>query len=258
MTDDSKIINYPLSVILITHNEERNITECLQSVAWADDIVVVDAKSEDRTIEYAKKYTTKIFITDWLGYAAAKNFALSKATNCWVLWIDADERIPEDLASEIQTIISAQSVNHAGYEVGRRAYFLGRWIKHCGWYPGYVVRLFMKDCSQFNDALVHEKLDVKGSIGRLRGDIIHYTDDNLFHYFSKFNHYTSLAAEDLHKNGRRYSLADLLIHPPFLFFKMYILRIGFLDGIQGFILSVLSSAYVFTKYAKLWELQRKK
>jgi glycosyltransferase involved in cell wall biosynthesis len=253
MGHDPSTGKYPLSVIVITHDEERNIRECLESVAWANEIIVVDSQSADKTVEYAKAYTDKVFVTEWLGYSGAKSFALSKTTNRWVFWLDADERIPGDLAQEIQSIVSAGSGQFSGYEVARRAFFLGKWIKHCGWYPGYVVRLFKKEGAGFSDSHVHEKLLVNGSIGRLQHDLLHYTDDNLFHYFSKFNQYTSLAAEDLTGKGRAFSLYDLLIRPPFFFLKMYILRLGILDGMQGFILCVLSATYVFTKYAKLWE-----
>ncbi|MBI4546851.1 MAG: glycosyltransferase family 2 protein [Ignavibacteriae bacterium] len=247
---------HKLSVIVITFNEERNIVECLQSVSWADEIIVVDANSTDRTVELAKQFTPRVYVKEWLGFAAAKNFALEQAANEWVLWLDADERATPELAGEIQHIIQNSSIIHKAFQVARRAYFLGKWIKHCGWYPGYVVRLFRRESARFNDSRVHEKLEIDGSVGRLKHDLIHYTDHNLFHYFSKFNRYTSLAAQDLWEAGKEFSLYDVLIRPLFLFFKMYILRRGFLDGMHGLILSLLSSAYVFTKYAKLWELQR--
>lgn len=251
-------MKHPLSVIVITRNEERNIAACLQSVAWADEIIVVDANSTDQTVPIARQFTTKIYVKEWLGFAAAKNFALEQATNDWVLWLDADERVPVELAKEIQDIVQNSAISHKSFQVARRAYFLGKWIKHCGWYPGYVVRLFRRDAARFNNSHVHEKLEIDGTVGRLKNDLLHYTDHNLFHYFEKFNRYTSLAAQDLWEGGRRFSLYDLLVRPPFLFFKMYILRLGFLDGMQGFILSTLSAVYVFTKYAKLWEKKLRK
>jgi glycosyltransferase involved in cell wall biosynthesis len=258
MDNNSKNGKYPFSVLVITRNEERNIRECLESVAWADEIIVVDAQSVDKTAEIARQHTDHVFVTEWLGYAGAKNFALSKASRRWVLWLDADERMPEDLAAEIQSIIAADSGQYAGYEVARRAYFLGKWIKHCGWYPGYVVRLFTKEGAKFNESRVHEKIELRGQIGRLQHDLLHYTDNDLFHYFSKFNNYTSLAADDLVSKGKSFSLYDVLIRPPIFFLRMYLLRLGFLDGMQGFILCVLSAAYVFTKYAKLWEKKARK
>lgn len=242
-----------ISVILITHNEEENIDECLKSVSWAGEIIVVDSMSTDRTVEIASKYTEKIFVKEWLGYAGAKNFALGKASKEWVLWVDADERIGAGLATEIHDITVKNSADFAGYEVARRAYFLGKWIKHSGWYPGYVVRLFRRNEVHFDDAQVHERIKVAGKIGRLANDMIHLTDLTLFHYFHKFNRYTTLAVEDLRKNGRKFSLFDVTVRPAFFFIKMYLIRLGFLDGTRGLILAALSASYVFVKYAKLRE-----
>ncbi|MBI3194821.1 MAG: glycosyltransferase family 2 protein [Ignavibacteriae bacterium] len=244
-----------LSVIIITLNEERNIRECFESVRWADEIIIVDSQSKDKTVEIAREFTENIFVIEWKGYGETKNFALSKVTNDWVLWLDADERVPKELGEEIKQTIQASSET-AAYEVARRAYFLGKWIKHCGWYPGFVVRLFKKDSAHFSKSLVHEKVEYSGIIGRLKNDLLHFTDENLFHYFSKFNNYTSLAAQEMKQAGKTFSLSDVLVRPPFLFFKMYILRLGFLDGIHGLILSAASACYVFVKYGKLWELCR--
>jgi glycosyltransferase involved in cell wall biosynthesis len=242
-----------ISVVTIAYNEEENIAACLASVQWADELIVVDALSTDRTAEIARTFTDKVFAVQWEGYAAAKQFGLAQAQHPWVLWLDADERVTPELAGEIRGIAGAGEGRYAGYEVARRAYFLGRWIRHCGWYPGYVVRLFRRDAVRFTSSSVHERVECSGEIGRLRHDLLHYTDDNLFHYFAKLNRYTSLAADDLVRSGRRFSLAGVLVRPPFLFFKMYVLRAGFLDGMHGLILSLLSAAYVFTKYLKLWE-----
>jgi len=249
-TDD-----YNLSVIVITHNEEKNIEVCLQSVVWAREIIVVDSQSTDRTVELAKTFTKKIFIKEWMGYAGAKNFALDNATFDWILWLDADERVTPELASEIKSIVHNNAYDYTGFEVARRAYFLGKWIKHCGWYPGYVVRLFKRVKVRFNDSRVHEKVDINGTIGRLKHDLLHYTDDTLYHYLEKFNMYTTLAAADMKQAGKRFSLYDIIVRPPFLFFKMYIIRRGFLDGMHGLVLAMLSASYVFVKYAKLRELE---
>jgi glycosyltransferase involved in cell wall biosynthesis len=245
-----------LSVITLAYNEEHNIAECLATVRWADEIIVVDSGSTDRTAELARQFTDKVLNVEWRGYGATKNLALEHATGEWILWLDADERVPEELAAEMQAIIRNNDGTIAGYSVARRAYFLGRWIRHCGWYPGRVTRLFRKSRARFTESNVHEQIVVDGPIGTLQHDLLHYTDPNLQHYFHKFNRYTSLAAADLQAAGRKFSLLDILLRPAFLFFKMYILRRGFLDGMQGFILCVVSSAYVFTKYAKLWELQK--
>ncbi len=245
---------FPLSVIVITLNEEKNIRECLESVAWADDIVVVDARSRDRTTELARQYTEKVFVADWNGYAGAKEFALTKTNHEWVLWLDADERVTPALAAEIRDLLKKPNPAASAYEIPRRAFFLGKWIRHCGWYPGYVTRLFRRQSARFSSSLVHEHLEVSGDVSRLHSAIDHYTDDTLFHYFRKFNNYTSLAARDLRLRHKVFRAADLIFRPPFLFLKMYVIKRGFLDGWHGLVLAMVSAAYVFTKYAKRWEL----
>lgn len=243
-----------ISVIIIVKNESKNIDACLQSVSFADDIVVVDAESNDDTVKRAKKYTNSVFIKPWKGFAAAKQFAVQQTKHSWVLWLDADERVMPELAVEIQDVLS-RSPKYAAFTVSRRAYFLGRWIRHSGWYPGRVARLFNKERATFNDAVVHEGLNIIGAVGELRNDLTHFTDPNIYHYFSKFNRYTTLAAEEIDAKGRKFKYRDIIIRPWWQFVRMYFIRLGFLDGIQGLILALFSSAYVFSKYAKLWERQ---
>jgi glycosyltransferase involved in cell wall biosynthesis len=245
-----------LSVIVITKNEERNIAACLESVRWADEIVVVDAQSTDRTVEIVRRFTDRVVVAKWKGYVEAKNLALRTAANDWILWLDADERAVPGLEVEVRAAIAAGADGPVAYRIARRAYFLGRWIRHCGWYPGYVVRLFRKSSASFVPTEVHERLEVRGATGQLASDLLHYTDENLFHYFAKFNRYTTLAAADRRRAGRSGAVSDLVLRPPFMFFKMYVLQRGFLDGMPGFILSLASSAYVFAKYAKLYEATR--
>ncbi len=242
-----------LSVILITKNEEQNIDACLASVRFADEIIVVDAGSTDATVKKAKRLTKKVFVRPWEGYGAAKNFALNHATGDWIFWIDADERVPEALQTEIAAVVESSAGLFDAYSVPRRANFLGRWIRHCGWYPGRVTRLFRKGSGTFTESKVHERLVVEGKEGMLHSDLLHYTDPTLKGYFEKFNKYTSLASDELAGEGREFDIGQITIRPVWTFFRMYVLRLGFLDGIQGFILCVLSACYVFTKYAKLWE-----
>ena len=241
-----------LSVIVITRNEERNIVACLESVTWADEIIVVDAESKDATAALARKFTQKIFLEPWKSFSEAKDFAVSQSHHEWILWLDADERVTPELAAEIQSLLKILPTQ-AAYSVARRAYFLGRWIKHSGWYPGRVPRLFRKDRASFSTAAVHEGLNVQGAVGELRHDLLHFTDPNLYHYLSKFNRYTTLASKESFDEGKRFRLIDVFVRPPWIFVKMYILRLGFLDGLPGLLLALLSSSYVFTKYAKLWE-----
>lgn len=247
----------PLSVIVITKNEAHNIEACLQSVSWCTDVIVVDAESKDGTADLAKKYTQKVFVQPWLGFAAAKQFAMKHVVNDWVLWLDADERVQTASEDEITTLLASHP-QQAAFSIGRRAYFLGRWIKHSGWYPGYVPRLFHKDRAEFNSAAVHEGLMVHGTIGTLKNDLLHFTDPTIYHYFTKLNRYTDLASIELQGKGKRTTIADLLIRPWWQFIRMYIVKLGFLDGIQGLLLALFSSGYVFTKYSKLYEFELSK
>jgi glycosyltransferase involved in cell wall biosynthesis len=242
-----------LSVIVITKNEEKNIRECLASVAWADEIIVVDSASIDRTVEIAKEFTKNIFDRPWDGYGAAKNYGLSQCTGEWILWLDADERVTSELKEEIIKNIDLVQSNITAMSMPRRANFLGRWIDHCGWYPGRITRLFRRSAGKFTEDKVHERLEVQGEIINLQSDLLHYTDPDLKHYFEKFNKYTSLAAEEQVSNDKRFSMIKLVVNPVWIFIRMYFLKLGFLDGIPGLILCVLSANYVFTKYAKLWE-----
>lgn len=245
-----------LGVVTIVLNEEHNIAGCLESVQWADQLLVVDTGSVDGTMATARKFTDHVLSLPWQGYGATKNAALAHVTTDWVLWLDADERVPVELANDIKAIISVGKPAVDAYDVARRAYFLGRWIRHSGWYPGRVTRLFRKGKGRFTETRVHERLIVDGTTGSLSHDLLHFTDPNLYHYGWKFNRYTSLAAEDLHASGRSFSFSDLIFRPAFQFFKMFVVRRGVLDGMPGLILAMLSSAYVFVKYAKLWELQK--
>jgi glycosyltransferase involved in cell wall biosynthesis len=244
-----------ISAIIITRNEEKNIGPCLESLSFVDEIVVVDSNSDDRTVPIARKYTQKVYDFEWKGFGETKQYALEQTSHDWVLWLDADERISPELASEIKSTLEKESP-FSGYRMPRKAFFLGRWMRHGGWYPGYVVRLFRKEKGRFDSANVHERLHVDGPVGMLNAPILHYTDDSIQHYYEKFNRYTSLAAEELVKRGKRYSMLDLLFRPGFMFLKMYLFKAGFLDGLEGLQLAVFSSNYVFTKYAKLRELSR--
>ncbi len=244
-----------ISALVITKNEAENIRECLASLQWVEEIVVVDAQSTDGTAARAQEFTDKVFVRQWEGFSAAKNFALAQCTRPWVLWIDADERVTPELRDEIIATLASEPVAD-GYEMPRLANFLGRWIRHGGWYPGYVLRLFRREAGRFNDKQVHEGVQIDGKINRLAQPLLHYTDRDLQHYFDKFNRYTSLAAEELQRQNKRFHLWDLLFRPAWFFLRMYVFKAGFLDGAQGFILAGLSAAYVFTKYAKLWEKQK--
>jgi (heptosyl)LPS beta-1,4-glucosyltransferase len=248
-----------ISSIIIAKDEEANIRRCIESQHGCIDeiVLLVDDESTDKTYEIAACYpNVKASIVKWKGYSETKKEAISLTTNDWVFWIDADEAITQELKKEIIQLKDSSPV-HTAYSMPRKANFLGRWIKHSGWYPGRVTRLFNKNYVFFNSQKVHENLKVNGKPGQLNGDIEHYTDPSVFHYFTKFNNYTTLAANDLKEKGRVFHLSDLIIRPIGIFIKIYFIKFGFLDGIQGFILAIFSSAYVFSKYSKFWELTRK-
>ncbi len=249
-----------LSSIVIARDEEKNIGRCIESQLECIDeiIVVIDERTCDRTLEIVKSYPqVKYKLTKWLGYDKTKQLAVSLAVNDWILWIDADEVITAKLCGEINEF-KKNNPEYSAYSIPRLPNFLGRWIKHGGWYPGRVIRLFNKNNAVFSEKDVHEDLIINGTAGQLKNNLEHFTDPNIKHYFEKFNNYTSLAAEELNRKGKRFKVSDIILRPAFIFIKMYMLRLGFLDGIQGFILAVFSSAYVFTKYCKLWEIESNK
>lgn len=248
-----------ISSITIAKNEEINIGKCIASLQNCIDeiIILVDETSSDKTLEIVKSLpNVKCEIVKWMGYVKTKRHAVWLCSNDWVFWIDADEVVTSNLSTEIIEFKS-QEPRYSAYSIPRKAFFLGKWIKHSGWYPGRVIRLFEKHKAKFSENDVHEHLLVNGEIGELKSDLEHYTDPTIHHYFEKFNRYTTLAAEELVKNGKSFSVLDILLRPSAIFFKMYFLKLGFLDGIQGFILAGFSSAYVFTKYCKFWELKIK-
>jgi (heptosyl)LPS beta-1,4-glucosyltransferase len=246
--------NFNITSIVIAKDEESNIKRCIESQLGCIDeiIILVDDKTSDNTFEVAKEYIgVKAEVVKWQGYSETKKYAVSLANNNWIFWIDADEAITDGLRKEIINFKNSKP-EFSAYSVSRKAYFLGRWIKHSGWYPGRVNRLFDKTKVQFSDNEVHEYLIIDDPIGKLKSDLDHFTDPTIEHYFEKFNNYTTLAAEEMVKRGKNYSLINIILRPPLLFIKMYFLKLGFLDGIEGFILASFSSSYVFTKYCKFW------
>lgn len=250
---------FRISSIIIAKNEAQNIRRCIESqINCIDEIIVlIDKDTNDETVEIVKSFPkVKWEIIEWMGYGKTKQYGVDKSENEWILWIDADEALTLGLQDEILKFKS-ENPNYFVYKIARRAFFLGKWIKHSGWYPNYVSRLFNRKYARFSTSKVHETLVYNCEAGKLNNDLEHYTDPNIFHYYEKFNRYTSLAAAELKTKGKSAKLNDLLLRPFFIFVKMYILKQGFLDGIQGFMLAVFSANYVFTKYSKLWELKKR-
>jgi len=244
-----------LSVAVITYNEEPNIRRTLESVKWADEIVVVDSGSTDRTVEICRNFTDKIFHQDWLGFAKQKNLAIDMTTGDWVLSLDADEPIEPGLESEIRDIVSSPQSSD-GYFIPRKTFFLGKQIRHGGWYPDYNLRLFRKGKGRFEERAVHEAVKVQGSVDKTHKAIEHFAYPDLTSYLSSINKYSSLAVDVMGVkgiSGFKTSWLNILVRPVLTFVLKYFFRLGFLDGKHGLVLNLFHSYYVFTKYAKAWE-----
>ncbi|MBI4797131.1 MAG: glycosyltransferase family 2 protein [Deltaproteobacteria bacterium] len=244
-----------LSVTVIALNEEANIVPCLESVRFADEIVVVDSGSTDRTLELARNFTDRIFSIDWQGFAGTKNFALEQASGEWVFSLDADERVPEGLRQEILEVVKGDGPL-AAYRVPRKNYVSGRWIKHLGWYPDYTLRLFRRSQGRFREREVHEEVEVAGSVGFLHTPLEHYSYYNLSEYAARQDRYARLAAREMRNAGRRPFPGELLWRPALTFFNLFVLKLGFLEGALGLRLALQSSRYNFLKYHYLRELSR--
>ncbi|MDA8084292.1 MAG: glycosyltransferase family 2 protein [Nitrospiraceae bacterium] len=246
----------PLSVAIITRNEEKMLTDCLESVMFADDIVVVDSGSTDRTVQIAEQFNCRVYSEEWKGFGPQKTSAVEKCRHDWVLILDADERIPEETREAIIKAIGGNAPADA-YSLPRKAYFNGRWIKHCGWWPDEIVRLFRRGKGSVSARAVHEYVEVKGVTMRLSGPIIHYPMRNISAVIEKINTYSSLGAEELFRAGRNSSGLDAFLHGFGSFTKSYFLKLGVLDGKEGFFISLTGAVTTFYKYAKLQELNRK-
>ena len=244
-----------ISVIVITKDEEKNISDCLKSVEWVDEVIVVDAESTDKTVEIAKKFTDKVFIKKWEGYVPQKKYALSLANNKWVLSVDADERITPELKNEILNITS---IEITGYKIRRRNFLLRKEITSCGWENDYQLRLFEKEKTNMTDRLVHEGFTVDGKVCKLKNPMLHYTFSSFSEYFSKINYYTSLKAEELVEQKGNVNGWTIFSHTFSAFFLFFFTKRGFKDGVYGLIISLLHSVSTMLNYIKLWELQNKK
>lgn len=246
-----------ISVIIPAKNEERNLNRCLSSVAWADEVVLLDNHSTDRTAQIALSFpNVKRVETDWLGFAGTKIFGLGHAAHPWILWLDADEEIPADLAAEIRAAVAAAEFD--AFDFPRRTDFLGEWVLHCGWYPGRVIRLFRRERATFNDRILHEGVDLLpgARLGHLSKDLLHYSYPSLRQYFDKMNGYGLPGAQELRRRGRRFRWVDLVLRPPLTFLKSYFLQGGYRDGAKGFIISVGSAFSMFIRYANLYYLEK--
>ncbi|MGS1115913.1 glycosyltransferase family 2 protein [Castellaniella sp. UC4442_H9] len=245
-----------LSVVIITKNEAAHIVDCLDSVAFADEIIVLDSGSTDATRELARALGARVEVNaEWPGFGLQKNRALDLATGDWVLSLDADERVPPELAEEIQRVLADPAAD--GYRVARLSNFCGRWMRHSGWWPDHVLRLFRRESGRFSDDVVHEHVDLDGRVATLRGHLLHYPYASLELFIDKINRYSTDAALKAHARGRRTTVLGPFGHGLWTFVRHYVLRRGFLDGWQGLILAGMAATGSFYRYAKLFWLGRK-
>ena len=243
-----------LSVTVITKNEAADIGDALKSVAWADEIVVVDSHSTDDTVAIAKRHTGRVVVRDWAGYVDQKNHAASLASHDWILSLDADERVTPELASEIKTLMSGEPPA-AGFRIPRVTWHLGRWIRTTDWYPDHQLRLYDRRRARWTGVYVHEAVTVDGEIGHLRGELQHYAFWDIADHLETIDRYTTYAARQMREAGRRSGLLEMIGHPPLAFLRNYLAHGGIRDGAPGLIISAMNAYYVFLKFAKLWELQ---
>ena len=248
----------PLSVAIITKNEEENIRACLQSISFAGQVVLVDSGSTDATLQIAAEFGCEVYSEEWLGFGPQKQLAIGKCRLPWILILDADERIPPETADIIKKIVTDANVKEAGFSFPRKNYFQGRWIKHAGWWPDRVVRLFRKEAGQMTEAFVHESVEVKGKVGLFDVPIEHFTESSLSKIIQKIDKYSTLGAEAAFKDGKTSSTFSAFMRAFFTFNQDYFLRLGILDGKQGLALAVTDAVNKFFKYAKLSELGKNK
>ena len=247
-----------LSVIVIAKDEEASIARTLESVAFADEVVVVDSGSTDRTVAIARGLGAKVTINaDWPGFGPQKNRALDLATGDWVLSLDADEWLTAESAEEIRRVVGANAAEVAAYRMPRRSSFCGRFLRHSGWWPDYVLRLFRRGRARFSDDVVHERVIADGKIGTLSLPIMHETFVDLEDLVDKMNRYSTHGARQLQREGKSSSLVEAIARALWAFFRTYVLRAGFLDGREGFMLAWATAEGTYYRYAKLMRLQRK-
>jgi len=243
-----------LSAVLITRNAASQLAECLASLGFCDEIVVVDSASEDATIEIARRHGARVVTAEWRGFGPMKQFAVEQATNDWVLCIDADERVSERLKQSILAGLSAPSF--CAYRCARRNRFMGRYLKHGEGYPDWSLRLFDRRAARWSDDAVHERVLTTGPVGTLQGDLLHHSAESLESYLAKQNRYSTLAANEALASGKRATVWHLLLSPPLRFIKFYFFRLGLLDGVPGLVHILVGCVASFAKYAKMLAFER--
>ena len=244
-----------VSVTIITLNEAEHIAAAIDSARWADEVLVVDCGSTDGTVDIARRRDARVLCRDWSGYVDQKNFAAERASNDWIFSLDADERITPALAAEIRALLATDPPMR-GYRLPRVTYHLGRWVRTTDFYPDYQTRLYDRRAARWRGKYVHESVTIDGTVGQLRSELEHYSFSSLRDQLDRINHYTTLAARQMHEGGCRSGPLHLLVHPSAAFLRNYVLRRGILDGTVGLTISLMNAYSVFLKFAKLWEIQR--
>lgn len=243
-----------LSVVIITKNEEKNIERCLRSVAWADEIIVLDTGSTDTTLSLCRNAGCTVASTEWLGFGPTKQKAVAMASNTWILSIDADEEVSENLARSIRSVLKTEMQERKdAYRFRRTSWYINRWIRHCGWNNDFPVRLFNRDSAAFNTKPIHEAVETKGTVGTIEGILYHYTYPTLDSHLEKLRLYGNLTADKKRAKGKKGSIASALLHGITKFFRMYLVQAGFLDGKTGLVLAVNSAFGVYFKHLMVWE-----
>ncbi len=243
-----------ISASIIVRNEERNLVALCESLAWADEIVIVDSASTDRTVELARRFTDKIFQHEFRGYKDKHQYADAQTTGDWIFWIDADERVTPELRAAIESVRKQDAAARPdGFRIARKTFYLGRWIKHSGWYPDYQMRLYRKEASYWDGIAPHETARVHGRTEILEGELLHYTKSSLAQHHRLTESYAALFASYWHDKDRRISGFGLFMHPVAAFCRTYLLKQGFRDGVRGLIIAMFTAYGVFLKYAMLWE-----
>lgn len=246
-----------ITALIICRNEEKNIEDCIKSVIWCDEIVIIDAFSTDDTVRIASGLTDKIFQNEWKGFAEQRKFALTKAGYDWVFSIDSDERCSRELESEIKELLEKDFISESGFEIPRKSFFLNRWIKHGGWYPNYQLRLFKRKSADVTNRLVHESYFVDGAIRKLKNPILHFTITSISEYVNKINSYSDLSAKEK-ASRKKIGFLDIFIFPRLAFIHQYIIRGNFLDGIGGLMVSKFHMMTKLLNNMKIWEMQNDK
>ena len=254
MTDGRRTMEkVPVSVYVLTYNNRRTIEQCLKSLDWAEELVIVDSFSTDGTYEICQRYSDKTLQRKWVGHRDQYQYAADQTTRDWIMFVDADEEIPRELAEEIRKVLEEGTNKVDGFLAYRRTHYLGRWIRFGGWYPDCEIRLYRRDKGRWEGGL-HAKVVVNGRVDSLKNQYLHYTYRDISDQILTIDRYSRIAAEDMFKNGEKFNLFKLLFHPPFRFIKEYLFKSGFRDGLPGLIIVVSTMFYVFIKHAKLWEL----